>query len=67
MNRLQNLSGRIANCSSYISSSTTPYNSIAAIQARKNVAANVPRFSFIVIPASVSFNQCFFSRLASSA
>src|SRR3979411_318786 len=34
-----------------------PFNSIAARQDKKNVAANVPRFNFIVNPASVSFMQ----------
>src|SRR5947209_7738235 len=32
-----------------ISSNTTPSNSSAARQARKNVAANVPRFNFALI------------------
>jgi hypothetical protein len=37
-----------------------------ARHARKNVAGKVPRFSFIVIEASVSLNPCFFSRFARS-
>ncbi len=51
-----------------ISSNVPPSNSSAAIQAIKNVAENVPRFSLIVILASVSnLKPCFLSRFASSA
>ena len=45
---------------SYKSSSRTPSNSSAAIQARKNVAANVPRASLFAIDGGIFVDAVFF-------